>query len=238
MSTQIAIIPGVLYPQPNGTVEVDREGKWNAKQSYLCHRSSAIGLMPRPGSGHPELAFMELTKASITYVVGDVAEISCEYSGVEKKKSKPTYSMGLSVSEEPILSHHRYKDLPMYEVEAIKFIMAGKDKDEQGNDMEDFVESELGKEALGKVKRGETGYYSPKITWKVSWQSDEPVASDEVYLIGKIDSPEGNPPALGSLRNWLRNGVTQEQDGKAFRHEIEWLASNPGGWDPNLYSST
>ena len=239
MSTHIAIIPGKLYPQPNGSIQVDKEGKWTATQIYLCHRASAVALMPRIGSCHPELAFITLTSASVGYSEGDVAEITCQYSGVEKKdneKAHATFSMGLSVSEEPILTHHRYKDLPAYEVEAIKFIMAGKDKDDQGNDMEDFVETALGKEVLAKVERGETSYYSPKITWKESWQSDEPVKSVELNMIAKIDTPEGPVPALAVNRNWLRNGVTQEQDGKAFRIEIEWLASNPGGWDADLYS--
>ena len=93
-------------------------------------------------------------------------------------------------------------------------------------------------EKLAKVERGETSYYSPKITWKESWQSDEPVKSVELNMIAKIDTPEGPVPALAVNRNWLRNGVTQEQDGKAFRIEIEWLASNPGGWDADLYSPT
>lgn len=237
MSTHIAILPGLLYPQPNNTVEVDKEGKWTATVVYLCHRQSAITLMPRPGSGHPDISFMSLIGSNIAFGEGDVAEITCKYAGVEKPgKENATYSMGLSVNEEPILSHHRYKDLPLYEVEAIKFIMVGKDKDDQGNVMESFVESALGKEVLTKIERGETGYYAPKVTWKESWQSNKAIQPADVYLIGKIDTPDGPAPALGLSRNWLRNGVTQEQSGKSFRLEIEWLGSNPGGWDPHLYT--
>ena len=238
MPTHLAIYQGILYPQPNGTVDVDKEGKWTAKLTFLCHRLSAVSLMPRPGSPHPEIAFVGLTKSSIAYSEGDVAEISCEYSGAEDKadeKANATYSTGLSVSDEPLLSHRRYKDLPAYELEALRFILAGKDKDDQGNKMEDFIESAKGLEALAKIERGETTYYSPKITWKEKWVRKHGVSSAELYKVACIDTPSGPAPALGSLRNWLRNGVSQTQEGKSSTIEIEWLASNPGGWDEDLY---
>jgi hypothetical protein len=33
----------------------------------------------------------------------------------------------------------------------------------------------------------------------------------------------------------LLNGVTQTQEGGAFRIEREWLASDSGGWDADIY---
>lgn len=239
MPIHISISQGILYPQPNGTVEIDKEGKWTAKLTFLCHRNSAISLTPRPGTPHPEIAFVSVIKSSIAYSEGDVAEISCEYSGAEdnvaNEKVNATYSTGLSVSEEPLLSHRRYKMLPEFEVEALRFIIAGKDKDEEGNKMRDFIESEKGLEALAKIERGESSYYSPKITWKEKWVRKHGVASIELYKVGCIDTPSGPAPGLGSMRNWLRNGVTQNQEGKSYTIEMEWLASNPGGWDPDIY---
>jgi hypothetical protein len=43
-------------------------------------------------------------------------------------------------------------------------------------------------------------------------------------------------PSLAAGRNWLLTGVTQTQEGKAFRLEMEWLASDRGGWDPEIYN--
>ena len=241
MPTHISIEPGVLYPQPGCEIQVDKDGKWTATQIFLCHRGSAVTLLPRPGTPHPEVPFIAVSNGSIRFDEGDIAEITCQYAGAEdkepdKEKANAVYTVGLSLSEEPLLSHRRYKDLAVPEVEAIKFIMTGTEKDEQGNRMRDFVTSARGLEALAKIDRGETSYYSPKVTWRERWVRNRGVEAAEFYKVGCIDTPSGPAPALGSYRNWLRNGVTQTQEGKAFTIELEWLASNPGGWDPDLYA--
>jgi len=240
MATHISIETGRLYPQPGYTVQVDKEGKWTATQIFLCHRLSAVALMPRPGSAHPEIGFIECSNASVNFTEGDVAEITCQYAGCEdkpadKEKANATFSMGLSLSEEPLLSHRRYKILPTTEKEALKQITQGKDKDDQGNKLRDKVTSVRGKEALTKIERGQTNYYSPRVTWRERWVRNRGVEAAELHKVGCIDTPEGPAPALGSLRDWLRNGVQQTQEGKAFTLELEWLASNPGGWDTDLY---
>jgi hypothetical protein len=144
--------------------------------------------------------------------------------------------MGLSLSEEPLLSHLRYKNLPQKEREAIQLIQSGKDKDDQGNKLRDKVTSDRGKEALAKIDRGQTSYYSPRVTWRESWVRTKPAEAAELNKIGNIDIPNGPAPELAGTRNWLLNGVTQTQDGKAFRLEAEWLASDREGWDPDIYN--
>jgi hypothetical protein len=64
---------------------------------------------------------------------------------------------------------------------------------------------------------------------------DKPAKADELNDIGNISDPLGPVPSLAGGRDWLLNGVTQTQDGKAFRLEMEWLASDRGGWDPEIY---
>ena len=39
----------------------------------------------------------------------------------------------------------------------------------QGNKLRDKVTSDRGKEALAKIDRGQTSYYSPRVTWRESW---------------------------------------------------------------------
>jgi hypothetical protein len=144
--------------------------------------------------------------------------------------------MGLSLAEEPLLSHKRYKELPAKELEALQLLQSGKDKDDQGNKLRDKVESARGKEALSKIERGQTSYYSPRVTWKESWVRDKAVKAAELNDIGNIDDPNGPAPPLAGGRNWLLNGATQTQDGKSFRIEMEWLASDRGGWDAEIYT--
>lgn len=239
MPTHVAIQPGRLYPQPGYSVQVDKEGKWTATQVFLCHRTSAIALMPRPGTTHPEIGFITVSQATANFTEGDLAEITCQYAGAEEKeneKANAVYTMGLSLSEEPLLSHLRYKNLPQKEREAIQLIQSGKDKDDQGNKLRDKVTSDRGKEALAKIDRGQTSYYSPRVTWRESWVRTKPAEAAELNKIGNIDIPNGPAPELAGTRNWLLNGVTQTQDGKAFRLEAEWLASDREGWDSDIYN--
>lgn len=238
MPRHVAIQQGRLYPQPEYTIQIDKEGKWTVTQVYMCHRSSAVSLMPRPGSIHPDVPFVSISQSTAAITEGDLAEITCVYSGAENKedeKANAVYTMGLSLSEEPILTHLRYKDIDSKERDNLQMILAGKEKDDEGTKLKDKIESDLGKEVLGKIERGQTSYYSPRVTWRESWVRDKPAKANELNDIGNISDPLGPVPSLAGGRDWLLNGVTQTQDGKAFRLEMEWLASDRGGWDPEIY---
>ena len=105
MPNHIAIQPGRLYPQPGYSVGVDKEGKWTATQIFLCHRDWAVKLMPRPGTVHPEIPFIAVSQVTASFTEGDLAEITCHYSGAEEKdeedeKANATYTMGLALSDE------------------------------------------------------------------------------------------------------------------------------------------
>lgn len=238
MPRHISIQPGRLYPQPNYSVAVDREGKWTATQVFLCHRESITKLMPRPGTPHPEIDFIVLDNAIAQVSEGDIAEITCNYAGTDNNDNDPaktSYTLGLSLSEEPLLSHKKFKDLTEEEREALQAIISGKDKDSSGAAYKDLVTSDLGKKALEKIQRGQTSYYSPKITWRQATVRNASAASSDVRKIGQIDSPDGREPKLQDGRTWLLNSVTQSQEGKAFRIEREWISSDAGGWDEDIY---
>ena len=241
MPNHIAVQPGILYPQPDYSLSVDREGKWTATQVFLCHRSSIAALMPRPGTPHPEITFISVDTATARVMEGDLAEITCNYAGApamtgDEEAAAATYSMGLSLSEEPLLSHYRYRNLAADEVEALKAIAGGKDKDDAGNPYKDQITSALGTEALKKIMRGQVSYYSPKVAWRECITRNMGVRNADLNKIGEIDTPTGPVPALATNRNWLLNGVNQTQEGTSFRVEREWLASDRGGWDPDIYS--
>ena len=238
MPKHIAIQQGQLYPQPNYSLAVDREGKWTATQVFLCHRNSITKLMPRPGTPHPEISFISVDNASAQVSEGDIAQITCNYAGTDNadnEASKTTYSLGLSLSEEPLLSNKKFQSLDDGEVEALQAIISGKDKDSSGASYKDKVTSVLGKKALEKIQRGQTSYYSPKVTWRQATVRKASAASSDLQKIGKIDEPDGRQPSLSDGRNWLYNGVTQTQEGGSYRIEREWIASDRGGWDSDIY---
>lgn len=238
MPRHVSIQPGQLYPQPNYSLSVDREGKWTATQVFLCHRNSITKLMPRPGTAHPEIPFITVDTATAQVSEGDIAEITCNYAGTDNTTNDPnktTYCIGMSLSEEPLLSHKKFKDLSAEEKEALQAIISGKDKDASGSAYKDKVTSPVGKKALEKIQRGQTSYYSPKLTWRQSTVRKTSAASSDVNKIGQIDNPDGRQPNPGDGRNWLLNSVTQTQEGSSYRIEREWISSDAGGWDADIY---
>ena len=238
MPRHVSIQPGKLYPQPDYSISVDREGKWTATQVFLCHRNSITQVMPRPGTPHPEIQFISVDNATAQVSEGDIAQITCNYAGTDNTTNDPaktTYSLGLSLSEEPLLSHKKFKVLAKAEIEALQAIISGKEADSSGGSYKDKVTSELGKKALEKIQRGQTSYYSPKVTWRQSTVRNASAASSDVNKIGQIDEPDGRQPNVGDGRTWLLNGVTQTQEGRAYRIEREWIASDAGGWDEDIY---
>jgi hypothetical protein len=239
MPRHIAIQPGRLYPQPDYSVAVDREGKWTATQVFLCHRNSITQVMPRPGTPHPDIPFIWVDNATAQVSEGDIAQITCNYAGAENTTNDPnktSYTLGLSLSEEPLLSHKKFRDLDEEELEALQAIISGKDKDASGTPYKDKVTSTLGKKALAKIQRGQTSYYSPKIVWRQSTVRRASAASSDVRKIGQIDQPDGRQPALSDGRTWLLNSVTQTQEGNSYRIEREWISSDAGGWDEDIYN--
>ncbi len=235
------IHPGTLYQQPEFSISIEQDGKWTITQVYMCVADSAVALMPRPGSEHPKVSFCTLSKVEAKVSEGDLAEITATYAGVQPNpdkspKSNATYSLSLALSEEPLLSHKAFEALEKNEIAALQKIIAGKDKDETGIDQRSLVVSEKGILALAKIDRGETHYYSPKVTWKASWTGDQPAVGTDLAGIGCIDAtPLGPYPNLPDGRNWLFNGMTQTQEGKAYKLEAEWISSDSGGWDTDLY---
>lgn len=239
MPRHVSIQPGKLYPQPDYSLAVDREGKWTATQVFLCHRDSITKLMPRPGTAHPDISFISVDNVTAQVSEGDIAQITCNYAGTDNATNDPaktTYSIGMSLSEEPLLSHKKFKDLSAEEKEALQAISSGKDKDSSGAPYKDKVTSAAGKKALEKIQRGQTSYYSPKLTWRQSTVRKASAASSDVSKIGQIDNPDGRQPTPGDGRTWLLNSVTQTQEGSAYRIEREWITSDAGGWDTDIYN--
>lgn len=239
MPRHVSIQPGRLYPQPDYSISVDREGKWTATQVFLCHRNSITLVMPRPGTVHPEIPFISVDNATAHVSEGDIAQITCNYAGTDNTSNDPaktTYSLGLSLSEEPLLSHKKFRDLIDEEKEALQAIISGKDKDSTGAAYKDKIASTLGRRALQKILRGQTSYYSPKVIWRQSTVRRTSAASSDVRKIGQIDNPDGRQPSLSDGRTWLLNSVSQSQEGNSYRIEREWISSDAGGWDEDIYT--
>ena len=217
---------------------MDREGKWTATQVFLCHRNSITQLMPRPGTPHPEIPFISVDNATAQVSEGDIAQITCNYAGTDNTTNDPnktSYTLGLSLSEEPLLSHKKFKDLAEEEIEALQAIISGKERippvvlqgqDHQRPRQEGVGENPARTDLLLFTQSHLAAVHREKAS----------AASSDVNKIGQIDQPDGRQPNVGDGRTWLLNGVTQTQEGSAYRIEREWIASDAGGWDTDIYN--
>jgi len=286
MATHIQIDPGILYPQPDHTIEVDHEGKWTITQVFLCHRNSVVQLMPKTGTAHPEAPFVRLTKAVARTTGGDMAEITCTYGGVTDEQdidddglpnaddedidgdeipnesdpdidgdsvpneSDPTpegweveypqrpgatYTMAVTMSEEPLLMHPAYRDLGADLLAAVRQIMMGKDRSDSGEDLRARAVSLGGEALLAKIDRGQTSYFQPRTVYRQSVVTSPRSTGGTAGTPGRIGTPPGPVPALEGGANWLLSSVTRTYEGGTCRIEREWMASGEGGWDEDIY---
>lgn len=148
---------------------------------------------------------------------------------------QPTYSMDVSLSDEPLLAHKKFESVPDKERDALVLIFQGHTNDPEDDSLlKDKITSTAGLLALSKFKKGITGTKEPTVIW-----TERSTVKSLAGLggIGKIDTPPGGPPSAGG-RSWLNIGLTAQQsdDLNSFDQQKKWELSGPGGWDTDLYT--
>ena len=86
------------------------------------------------------------------------------------------------------------------------------------------------------LNEGQTTYLSPTFTWTETTQGNSKTTSNAVNVMGKIDTPRGDPPSPTGTRNWMMTSSSQEQRGELYQTTIEWTLSEDGEWDSFIYS--
>lgn len=82
---------------------------------------------------------------------------------------------------------------------------------------------------------GNGTYLAPGFSWEAIFDSEQPLASSDINDLGKVDTPQGNPPEASGTRDWLLVDASQEQSGELYRCRLEWEMSDDGGWDSDIY---
>lgn len=153
----------------------------------------------------------------------------------------PRYSMAVSLSEEPILTHERYEALTETEQDALRNIIGGQRwKDEAaGVEWASDVTSAEGLEALAKIRKGVESYREPGLVWRETMRV--PWAKLALYTrldkVRRIDTPPGNPPD-DEFRDYLYLGpqIDQDETGEWADLRREWELSGENGWDQDFYA--
>jgi len=261
MTTIRGIQRGRLVWQPDFQAELSSEGKWSGSLSFICHGEDAVTLMPAKGASCPEVgfSFMGLDSVSVATLEGGLKQVTCKYAaggesgdfGFDDPTTTGRSELAISVSEEPLETNSRYKEVSEEDLYKIQDLKSGRYKvlppvegeptkyvqrvDGEGVKEISFSE-ELAAELASKITRGFTTYLQANQIYRLTVVSNSEVSAAKLNKVGKITSAPG-APEVGGSRNWLFMGVTSTNEGnRAFTHTFEWRLSDVSGWDEDIYS--
>ena len=88
---------------------------------------------------------------------------------------------------------------------------------------------------------GVTQWLDVGAVWRKTWAKAHPLNPQELQSLfrnlGRIDTPEGDPPQMPDNRNWLRTKASKRDRGNCTEFCIEWTLSGRGGWQPAIYAT-
>ena len=211
--------------------------------------------------------FLYLSKIrNITTVEGGYTKIDCEFTGYTANTYEinpsepdpvPTFSKRGVLVEAPLDEHPKWKALTATQKFALGLLIKGDavsspDFTGVGNYMEsgywnpwqdDSGEIVLSGDALEfatRIAQGKTTYKMASYEYTHRWESTKGITTAQMNDLGKISTPEGDPPKPSSSRDWLLVGVNEEQHGSSgfrYTNELVYLLSDDGGHDSFLQDS-
>lgn len=220
-----------LVMQPGGEIVFNRDGSVTATENYRCVYAIALSLAPkRYITAHPNYPALVCDDVHITRISGDEANVRVDYVGDPAayyggyaSTPIPLYTLVVETGEEPIETWYKDGSTNFASIatsgNGAKFnsigLFAGWDKTSP------YV--------------GITSYLKPRTLWrKESFQKNQPT-EDDLKLVGKIDTPEGDFPNYGGSYSWLLRNFDYQFQGAIYRYKKEWILSNPQGWNTDIY---
>lgn len=210
--------------------------------------------------------FLRLTRiSSVQTIEGGYTAVGCEFTGFSTNTYQsspttpdpaPTYSKRGVLIEAPLDEHPKWKALTDDEKFALGLLIRGEavskpDFTGVGTYDDDGVwqawqnlsgEITLTGDAVEFAKRiaqGRTTYKLGTYQYTHRWEASTGISATVMNDLGKISTPSGSPPAPGTGRDWLLEGVNEEQHGSgnfSFTNELVYLLSDEDGHDSFLQS--
>jgi hypothetical protein len=162
----------------------------------------------------------------------------------------PTYNTNTSAQSEPIESHPNFAAMIAAEWVGIADYKSGiiyhdpdnpeafkrrKQNDDGTETIEDVAMSVPQKQLIDALDEGFVSWFSPRTTHTIRYTSSQNVSGALMAKVGLIvPTPEG-APALPAGATWLFMGANTDNSGGVRDIELEYLASNPNGWDTDYY---
>ena len=222
----------------------DDRGLWSGSQVYYCPKERLAELAPAHRSVHPDYPWLTLETLRVTGEEGRWLRLDASYAGVLNFTTDDgdadegaTYSLDITLSEEPLETHPRYADLAADEVQVAVSLARNPSMDENNQPVQPDTSEwpELQLELYDFVRTGFESYRDGKVTWTRNWVSDE--RPSNLNEVGDIYEPRGNPPAVAAGRNWLFVGLRSLERGGVFENSEVGELSGRGGWNEVIYSS-
>ena len=85
------------------------------------------------------------------------------------------------------------------------------------------------------ASQGTTTYPSPSYVWEKTWEAENPIANSELNNLGKIDTPDGDPPEADGTRDWLLEDADMQLRGQLYHNFKSWRLSERGGWNALIH---
>lgn len=207
------------------------------------------------GKAPPFYAGLKRTNLALSQQAGGVYHVSGTYEGLSPESGQnardleehATYELDVTQATVPISQHPRLKELEA------KFGKLGMDEETglltfpkegvpgpggSGQGPNGLgLSSSVGENRDGLSPAfGVTDFLDVGSVWRKRWVEVSREIPPELFdNLGRIDSPDGPVPQVGSGRNWLRSAVRASGHGDVWDLSIEWMLSGRGGWLPEIY---
>jgi len=231
-----------------GTLLVSRSGLATCAAEFMVIRKNWTQL-PQAGAQHPIFTFIQIEELEINFE-GAYAVSKCKYVGADPRTfesegwTPPTYELSISLSEERIATHPKFKEIGGSAKEpknGANFRNAANPKmpnattEEPANSNDGYVFDSFDLTIGDEVNdfAGMESYLDPGATWRAT--STGRYSAATINAAGSIGIPIGPAPNLSSGRNWLSMGMSSVQRGRVFQLTQEWRASGRRGWNRKVY---
>ena len=252
----------VIWKQGSFSSVQDESGQWTASHSFKCNLRDVLNVIPVQGDSctNDGWSLLKFNSATVAEEVGSPwAMVTCIYKGAissddgsefDEDEILKTFNTNTSAQSEPIESHpnfaamtaaewvhiSEYKSEIIYhdpeDPELFKRIIR---RDDGESDVEDVTLSLPTTDLIIALDKGFTSWFSPRTTHTIRYTSRSNVSGTLMEQVGLIATPEGAPP-LPADASWLFMGANTDNSVGVWVVELEYLASNPNGWDTEYYT--
>jgi hypothetical protein len=233
----------------------DDKGVVTATHSFFCHYDQVLMLTPLKGAAcvQPGWNVLQRTTVSSSLEKAGISKVTCTYKAYvgpdgdfsfdDAGDDGKSYELGITLSDEPIETNYRYKDVSDAEKKTIVKVKNGQlvalvDEDytyvdpSLGTDqIHETITSERGKELVDLILTGTETYEAPAQIWRATYRSKNKPSSTILNKVGKITSAKG-APGVSEDRKWLFIGCNVTEIGGIYHISLEWKL---GRFNEDLY---